>query len=113
MLEIGSCTLSIIMLDWFNTKPYTLPGRTRRPYAEYDTATFKSIYAAARLIETDCLEPTRRPGWESVGAKSNIGVFLWATDSEINGQVMGRLGAANPVVFTNASVSKDVDSMTR
>ncbi len=77
------------MLDWFNTRAFDLPGASRRPYAEYDTATFRSIYTAARLVDNDCLYPSRRPGWESAGTKSNLGVFLWATDSEINGQVMG------------------------
>lgn len=99
------------MLDWFDNKPFDLPGRIRRPFAEYDTATFRSVWTAARSVESDCLFAMKRPGWESVGAKSNVGVFLWATDSEINRQVIGMgLGEAedmNPVIVASNSSRSD------
>jgi len=104
------------MLDWFNTKPFDLPGRRRRRFSEYDTTTFRSIWNAARSIENDCMLPTRRPGWESVGVKSNIGIFLWATDSEINEQAMGvgdgkgAIGLPDPSNLTDAG---RLDSMLR
>ena len=114
-----SCTLSIVMLDWFGRRG-SLPGRGPGGYQPFDTATFRDVWGAARLVETDCLLPTRRPGWDAIGktrlhtsldppglatkrslpydltlsvpagAKSSIGVFLWATDSPINDQVTGR-----------------------
>ncbi|KAL9064751.1 MAG: hypothetical protein Q9161_008680 [Pseudevernia consocians] len=67
-----------------------LPGRGRGGYSPSDTVTFRDIWAAARVVEGDCLLPTRRPGWDVVGYKSSIGVFLWATDSSINDRVAGR-----------------------
>lgn len=85
----NSCTLSIVMLNWFGPRE-PLPGRGPRGYEPSDTATFKDIYGAARVVERDCLLPTRRPGWDVVGAKSSIGVFLWATDSVINDRVTGQ-----------------------
>ncbi|CAD6591248.1 MAG: hypothetical protein ASARMPREDX12_005046 [Alectoria sarmentosa] len=88
---VNSCTLSIVMLSWFGPRE-PLPGRGSGRYEQSDTATFKDIWGAARVVERDCLLPTRRPGWDAVGSTSSIGVFLWATDSAINEQVMGRGG---------------------
>lgn len=62
----GSCTLSIIMLDWFGPGG-TLPGRGAVGYDQSDIATYRDIYRAARVVEEDCLLPTRRPGWDAVG----------------------------------------------
>lgn len=114
-----SCTLSIVMLDWFGRRG-SLPGHGPGGYQPSDTATFRDVWGAARVVETDCLLPTRRPGWDAVGktrhhtsldppglaitrsfphdltpsvsagSKSSIGVFLWVTDSPINDQVTGR-----------------------
>lgn len=86
---VNSCTLSIVMLDWFGSR-VSLPGSGPGAYEQSDTATFRDIYGAARVVEQDCLLPTRRPGWEAVGSRSSIGVFLWATDSSINHQLIGR-----------------------
>lgn len=61
-----SCTLSIVMLDWFRQRE-SLPGRGPRGYSQSDTATFRDIWGAARVVEGDCLLPTRRPGWDVVG----------------------------------------------
>ncbi|CAF9933413.1 hypothetical protein IMSHALPRED_009348 [Imshaugia aleurites] len=88
---VESCTLSIIMLDWFGHRA-PLPGRGPGGYESSDTATYRQVYDAAREVEADCLLPTRRPGWEVVGSKSSIGVFLWATNSVINDQVIGEGG---------------------
>lgn len=54
------------MLDWFGPGR-TLPGRGAVGYDQSDTATFRDIYRAARVVEEDCLLPTRRPGWDAVG----------------------------------------------
>ena len=54
------------MLDWFRQRE-SLPGRGPRGYSQSDTATFRDIWGAARVVEGDCLLPTRRPGWDVVG----------------------------------------------
>lgn len=144
-----SCTLSISMLGWFEQRA-SLPGRGPAKYERTDTATFRDIYGAARVVENDCLLPTRRPGWDAVGkaqyhsllstplfpvpfpsptfphqstmlpyiggctylsnnlltyvgTHSSIGVFLWATDSEINHNLDSlQIGLPN-VISPNAS----------
>ena len=112
------------MIDWIQSRA-SLPGRPG-DYQQSDTATFEDIYRAARVVENDCLLPTRLPGWEvagkiytitplifsntitstekgvdtlyvcthlislrAIGRKSSIGVFLWATHSPINYQIIG------------------------
>lgn len=106
---VNSCTLSVVMLSWFGPRE-PLPGRgTGGYYEQSDTATFRDIWLAARVVERDCLLPTRRPGWEVVGAKSSIGVFLWATDSSINEQITGRQDVLNGLpnlISPNASTTK-------
>ncbi|KAM0797552.1 hypothetical protein BDR22DRAFT_435450 [Usnea florida] len=63
---VNSCTLSIVMLNLFGHKE-SLPGRGAVNFHHSDTASFKDIYRAARLVEKDCLLPDRLPGWEAVG----------------------------------------------
>lgn len=86
-----SCTLAIVMLDWFPMGQ--LPGNPHFHYRPYDLSTSGRLHAAAKLVERDCLAAPRRvPGWEPAGEKGNIGVFLWATDSSINRLVTGKPG---------------------
>ncbi|MCJ1459830.1 hypothetical protein MMC28_010209, partial [Mycoblastus sanguinarius] len=59
---VSSCTLAIVMLELFG--PGELPGVQRRPFAMSDTASFREVYKAAKAVETDCLLPGKRPGWE-------------------------------------------------
>lgn len=64
------------MLDWFGQRE-PLPGReTHGGYSKSDTATFRDIYGAARIVENDCLLPTRRPGWDVVGMLDNAKAAL-------------------------------------
>lgn len=58
------------MLSWFGPRE-ALPGRGAGGYEPSDTATFREIWLAARVVERDCLLPTRRPGWEVVGETQN------------------------------------------
>ena len=64
-----SCTLSIVMLNWFGRRE-PLPGRGPGGHEQTDVATFREIYGAARIVERDCLLPSRRPGWDAVGKKT-------------------------------------------
>ena len=95
------------MLDYF--RPRTLPGSPSFHLGSSDTATFDSIWKAAKAVENKCLLPNRKPGWQPVGTKGSIGVFLWATDSEINQQVTGLSAHQDgPLTLMNAS-REDVD----
>ncbi len=76
------------MLDWFMIGQ--LPGKAPFNPRPYDTSTSAGLWKAAKFVEFECLAPPRRtPGWEPAGAQGNIGVFLWATESDINKQVTG------------------------
>lgn len=95
------------MLDWF--KPSDLPGSAPVRITNSDISTFTSLWKAAKVVETDCLLSGRRPGWEAVGMRGNIGVFLWATHSNINKQITGDLDGSRLVLggsFANRSHSQ-------
>ncbi|KAL9129376.1 MAG: hypothetical protein Q9175_007309 [Cornicularia normoerica] len=91
-----------------------LPGPGAGGYSQYDTANFRDIHRAAKVVERDCLLPTRRPGWDAVGARSSIGVFLWATDSLINDQVARRAALLhrppNLISLNASNIADNIDS---
>jgi hypothetical protein len=103
-----SCTLAIVMLNWFQLGQ--LPGYPRYNPSSYDTSTSAELHKAAKFVENECLEsPRRTPGWQPAGAHGNIGVFLWATDSDINRHVTGAAGFD----LTNGSNVGVYDSVAR
>ena len=97
-----------MMLDWFG--PGELPGNTGPyPKPQTDVSTYQKVWVAARNLESECTE-ARSPGWSVLGEKaldcqslncierpltlcgrlgdrSAMGIFVWATDSRINGKV--------------------------
>lgn len=71
--KTDSCTLSIILLDRFVSRaPLPGAGSGAPAFEQSDTATYRDIYAAARVVEQDCLLPSRRPGWEAVGEFADV-----------------------------------------
>lgn len=64
----GSCTLAIVMLEFF---PYgSLPGQdpfSHHVYTDTDVASFQDLWLAADFIEICCLQSQNRPGWALVG----------------------------------------------
>lgn len=66
-------------------------------------------------MEDRCLEPMRMPGWEVVGSKGSIGVFLWATESVMNRLVTGRDGSPFSLdgLSGNGSGAGALDSVER
>ena len=65
MTDADTCSLTIVTLNIFG--PKVLPGGDYEPYADYDTATFKSLWQDARFLEEDCLLSLRMPGWTPTG----------------------------------------------
>ncbi|CAD6593272.1 MAG: hypothetical protein ASARMPRED_007228 [Alectoria sarmentosa] len=78
---VGTCVLTIMMLNWF--QPGQLPGGTRYNRARTDVSTYRNIWSAARSVETACTD-SKSPGWLMTGKDSAMGVFVWATNSQIN-----------------------------
>lgn len=64
LIGIGSCVLTVMMLDWFH--PGQLPNGRGYLWPQTDVSTYREIYTAAKSIETQCTQ-TRTPGWAVVG----------------------------------------------
>lgn len=65
--------------------PGQLPGDSSFHLQPYDLSSYTGLWRAAKVVEMGCLQPPRRvPGWAPAGAHGGIGVFLWATESDIN-----------------------------
>ena len=60
MTDADTCSLRILALKDAPTKEYKI-------YADQDTATFKSLWEAARNLEEDCLLSSNLPGWIPAG----------------------------------------------
>ena len=61
MTDADTCSLTIMALK------DALPRGDYRFYGDQDTATFKSLWEAARELEVDCLLSSGLPGWIPVG----------------------------------------------
>ncbi|KAI4270687.1 MAG: hypothetical protein L6R38_007052 [Xanthoria sp. 2 TBL-2021] len=80
-----SCTLALVML--YNFKSAELPGTFRTGHLHSELATFGEIYTTAQRLQRNCIVGQGQGGrlaWEPVGQTKSLGVFFWATDSEIN-----------------------------
>ncbi|CAL8574078.1 hypothetical protein XPA_000051 [Xanthoria parietina] len=80
-----SCTLALVML--YNFKSAELPGTFRSGHLHTELATFGEIYKTAQRLQRNCIVGQGQGGrlaWEPVGPTRSLGVFFWATDSEIN-----------------------------
>lgn len=65
MLGTGSCTLAIVMLNFFNDGE--LPGGVEGPFASRDVTSFYELWQAASKIEAVCLLHAGKPGWAAEG----------------------------------------------
>ncbi len=63
--DADTCSLTVLPLKNFG--PKVLPGGEFKPWADYDTATFKSLWQAARALEEDCLLSSDMAGWIPAG----------------------------------------------
>ena len=66
--------------------PGALPGLAARSFYPADTSNFPSIRNAIIEVEADCIDNDRLQygGWQLVGSRKSIGVFLWSTRSLID-----------------------------
>jgi hypothetical protein len=64
-IDADTCTLAVVTLDRFVYRE--LPGNLYKPYAQYDSATFRSIIKAGKVVMNDCLTPSKLAGWEPAG----------------------------------------------
>lgn len=86
---VGSCTLVIAMLSTF--PPLSLPGQVirRRPYASTDISRFSYLWSVASWLDDTCIHKGKMLGWVATGRNFDVGVFAWATASDMNRGVGG------------------------
>ena len=87
---VGTCTLVIAMLSTF--PQFSLPGQVRlkKDYGTSERSKFSYLWSVAAWVDRSCLA-NKLPllGWCATGARLDIGVFMVATGSNIDGW-MGR-----------------------
>ena len=84
-----SCTLVIAMLSTFPQSSLPGQGTRRLPYASTDTSRFSYLWSIAAWVDADCLSKNQMLGWCATGESLDIGVFVWATGSEMNKRING------------------------
>lgn len=84
-----SCTLAIVMPHDLNPRDLGLPAKTKFPAT--DIATYFDLKLAAEAVLTECLRSEAIPqgGWWSIGRKGSVGLYIWATGSEMDDKVRG------------------------
>ncbi|KAK0510754.1 hypothetical protein JMJ35_007186 [Cladonia borealis] len=106
---VNTCTLTIMLLSWFGPGTLPSPISPSSPVwrASSDTSTYQKIWAKGRLLENTCPEGAGSGGWCAIGDKNAMGIFIWATDSDINFKVKG--GTIVELSSANVSVMDAVD----
>ncbi|KAL8769291.1 MAG: hypothetical protein Q9209_004673 [Squamulea sp. 1 TL-2023] len=94
-----SCTLAIVMPHDLDPSDLDLPPDSRFPGT--DIASFFDLKLAAKAVLTECVKAKGRPkgGWWSIGGDGAVGLFIWATGSEMDEKVHGfQMTVGNHVV---------------
>ncbi|KAL9003088.1 MAG: hypothetical protein Q9188_004023 [Gyalolechia gomerana] len=86
------CTVAIIMLSSFpdDDLPPGQPPQRRR--YESSVTTFNAVWRAGQYVWECCVEygrPGPTPGWNCAGWRRSVGVFFWATYSEMDIKISG------------------------
>lgn len=86
---VNTCTLTIMLLSSFG--PGALPSPPSLPVfrIQSDTSTYQKIWVAGRRLEYACPDEAGAMGWCAVGDNDALGIFIWATDSDINSRFRG------------------------
>ena len=83
----GTCTIAIVMLDFFAQAGITLPDQTQHIVTpKSDISNWQVIFAGATRIEKNCGEDSAM-GWQTGGSEAGIGIFMWATGSGMDKSV--------------------------
>ena len=68
--SLGSCTIAIVMVDYFKDKPGTLPGGDE-PGAPTDISKWHDIYVTAKELVEKCVLKERVFGWARAGMSTH------------------------------------------
>lgn len=102
----ASCTLVIAMLGSRAFPAGSIPNMPPRSLYPADTSNLPSIRNMALQLEDRCIDDDmiQYGGWQSVGSRNSIGVFLWSTLSVMN----WRVGRAVNVVLDLKGLNETV-----
>ena len=112
--DVGECSACVAMLtDFSEDKRNTLPGAPPQPWLTNDVSSPRELWDAAKLIGDFCIRDASGFGWASVGRGQSIGVFIWASGSNLERDVSRSqaLGNPAPLVFGN-TISSPLPNVT-
>lgn len=96
-----TCVVAIIMVAEFwpeNFPPGAGPDRPGHNWQPTDVSNFRDMWFGGTRLLADCWRKKGSPGWIEVGAHRDIGLFMWATNSEVDQRFLWpRLGLPHHV----------------
>ncbi|MCJ1455608.1 hypothetical protein MMC28_005963 [Mycoblastus sanguinarius] len=103
---VGSCALVIAMLSAPFFPPGSIPMLPAEPFSPTDTANYQYIAAVAQSLIEACIDDysPQCGGWQSVGGRNSIGVFLWATLSVMDRRVPRGVNAGVDGTVANGTI---------
>ena len=67
---LGSCTVAIVMVDYFKDKPGELPGGDE-PGVPTDISSWRDIYVTAKKLVEKCVYKEKEFGWAQAGMSTH------------------------------------------
>lgn len=83
-----------------------LPGDPTGPFQRTDVLSFQDVFDAVRRVSLRCVGNVGDVGWEAVGARESVGVFVVATGSEVERNI--RIGVVPSVAGAGVGVGMGV-----
>ena len=86
--------------------PGSIPMLPAEPFSPTDTANYQYIAAVAQSLIEACIDDysPQCGGWQSVGGRNSIGVFLWATLSVMDRRVPRGVNAGVDGTVANGTI---------
>jgi len=67
-----------------NFPPRADPDRPGHIWQPTDVSDFRDIWFAGTQLLSDCWRKKGSPGWIEIGAHADIGLFMWAINSDVD-----------------------------
>ena len=94
--DVGECAVCLAMLtDFSKDKSRSIPRLPPEPWATHEVADAGELLKAAQLVGDACVRDANAYGWAPVGARQNLGVFIWAGGSALEQDVSRPGGLEN------------------
>jgi len=82
-----TCVVAVIIIAEFgpdNFPPQAGPDRPGHIWKPTDVSDFRDIWFAGTQLLSDCWRKKGSPGWIEIGEHADIGLFMWATNSDVD-----------------------------